>query len=566
MQEGSSLIILLHEFLSPITKLVDFAKKKFEIFIEKLSKIEKILSEFFEHDIMKMIKQIIKTCRSEIHDVLHKEGPPDLSRIDRMKEGLNESINKEKTELQLNAPDENDETIKKLEHAQDILNLDDCGSNAQIQYNASTAKTCAEVMSSSADKLKPLESLEHNLAKILSEQVFEIQKSVTEISQKMHSNSRVELNMSKWRIQSVVKDFKILFQTLTADFDVGRDLKRCIEKLNEAISIMAGVYERIESYTAKTELAAYIANIASSASPLTDSQEFNDVICKLNKTIEVNSILEHYEIAMNAFKQHKFPFAHLYTSQFELPPNLSFDDFDNFDVFGELQRQAVLKITTLEKALNQSKNSIRDYDQDVLVHKAALFYTWKYQEISDVISKLLTGEEIMVKADIARGMNQDAVKFREIAIQLKLANKWKQAELDDKLGDFNVIMTMVGNSYYRCGKRSYCMSVDENIVLEYSIKKNKRGTPINTNEVYRKISNGDFFLSPYTMWRIKLVGKHSLHKFKSEVMDLQLVGLGQYVKMSSTFTSAFSSNILDKHYDFDGIIPFASDMKLVNNF
>lgn len=560
--ENGSLVTLLHDFHRSFDDIVKLVKSQLRNFNQKLNKIEKMISDFFDHDFSKLLKGQIKEFKSKIAGELYKDGPYDPNIVDKMKTDLQETINLEKDALNAQNTQKSDQhfeaKMQKLEYAQEVLVDDGTNYETDDQNTNETLETNA-----SNKEIRALDQFEQILGERLIAQVYEIKKSIDAMNKDWQSKSQIQLDLSEWRIQSLIKDAKVQFQKLTAGFDTGRDVERCIDKINEATGMLNSIYDRIDSYAEKAELATYIANIASAScsSHPTDNDELNEVICGLNKMIQTNLILEQYEIAVNAFKQHKFPFAHFYTSEFKLPSTLQFNDTD------ELKKQTIQNIQAMKNALQQSKTSILKYDQDVVLDKAATFYTWQYDDIKDAIDELLQGQQILLKADIANGMNQNAVKFKEIAIYLKLSNESAQTELDAKLQGFNVIMTMVGNNYYRCGNRSYSMSVDDNIVIEYSIKRNDKGKPVSCNGVYAKIQDGDFFLSPYTMWGIQLAGNFDeLNCFRNKIVDLQLIGHGQYVKQSSSLIGEFSNNVLDKHYDFDGIISFAKDKKIINNF
>lgn len=71
-------------------------------------------------------------------------------------------------------------------------------------------------------------------------------------------------------------------------------------------------------------------------------------------------------------------------------------------------------------------------------------------EIKDELLKLFKGDEIFINADIAKGIHQYAVKFKKITINFKVKNDEKQSELNEKLNNFKLKMTMVDIMYYQC--------------------------------------------------------------------------------------------------------------------
>lgn len=564
---NSALLPLIVAFFKSSTEIVEQFRKQFQLFNKKLTNIAATLDKFFECNLMKMVKNKISELKIKTKNELEKKTPPDSKIIDEMQKELQRTLNDEKIALKHQNMVKKDpyfeEKIQKLEHAQNILALDD-GMQVEtfdkIQNDATKTRACSELFKTTNGEFRTVEEFERNIGKVLIERVSKMEQSIIDMSQRLPSESHVALDMSQWQIQSLIRDVKLHFhKMISTEFEVGHDLQRCIDKLDESMAILIGVYDRIDSYSERTELATYFADIASIQ--FQNGVMKNDAICDLSRIIKTNFILEQYEIVLNAFKQHKFPFAHIYMQEFELPERLCINDIDG------LKQEVIGKINKMHESIDYSNITIGKYDKDIVFVKQLVFYMWKNEEIRDDIYKLLHGEEIVIKADIAKGLNQNAVKFKDIGIHLKIANERLQNELDSKLENFHVIMNMIGNTYYRCGKRSYRMSVDENIVIEYSIKKEQNGKPIGKNNVYSKIRKSDFFLSPYTMWSIRLSNGvfGDLDKFKNEIIDLQLIGTGQYVKHSSSFTNEFPSHVLDKHYDFDSIISYANENKLIDN-
>ncbi len=79
--------------------------------------------------------------------------------------------------------------------------------------------------------------------------------------------------------------------------------------------------------------------------------------------------------------------------------------------------------------------------------------------------------------------------------------------------------------------------VGPNQTLTYNVETDSKGERTRINEIYRKFRDGDYLLSPYTMWTIQLkkaeawgrVEFDELKEYGYEV-DLELVGEGTYVE------------------------------------
>ena len=120
-------------------------------------------------------------------------------------------------------------------------------------------------------------------------------------------------------------------------------------------------------------------------------------------------------------------------------------------------------------------------------------------------------------------------------------------------------MTMISNNYYRCDKRVYHLPIDRNIVIEQSMKHDSDGLPIKQNDVYKKISESNYFLSPYGLWSIKLENERNnvtLQRFENEIIDVELIGRGQYLKNVESVSRDICNSQLDKYYFLDLIADF----------
>lgn len=117
---------------------------------------------------------------------------------------------------------------------------------------------------------------------------------------------------------------------------------------------------------------------------------------------------------------------------------------------------------------------------------------------------------------------------------------------------------MTDHGYYRCNERLYYISMNENIAIEYSLRKGTDGRPVQINKIYEKILKNDYFLSPYTTWTVRLAtGPDNdasfarLVKFANETVDVELIGDARYVSNGLLMPEICNSE-LDKYYRYYG--------------
>lgn len=363
----------------------------------------------------------------------------------------------------------------------------------------------------------------------------EMDAVVGDIKRNLNNHSYIELDIIKWRAQNTTRDIKAFFRKIGNETSVKENLYRSIEKLEDIIVVLVGFYNQIDLISiAKSNV---FAGAIIGKSQYSSNYLLNDAVLALKYIIQRYSILEQYEIAMNAFKQYRFPFANILMSRFELPLDLEAEDIQT------IARVAVDHINYLKEKIALQDSTIGKYDylmsQNVEFSSSETsfvgpFYAWTYADNGDNINKLLRGEEIELEANINEGPDLSAIKFNEIGIYLKSANPSKQENLYYALQDFTVNMVMVGKTHYKCNEKIYRFAGDENIVINYSFKRSPDGKPIMTNKVYQKLYQMDYFLSPYTTWKLKITNnKNNFDKLKSfgkdDIEALELLGVGQYI-------------------------------------
>lgn len=296
-------------------------------------------------------------------------------------------------------------------------------------------------------------------------------------------------------------------------------------------AILVDVYNQIDVMVK----AKYAIKLTENMQYSTDGP-LNNAIMTLERSIQKNQLFDQHYIIMHAIQQHMFPFAALFMAQFALPKELQSTDTE-IAISIAIDHIIYLreKIKYLDTSVSEYKNELFKNVEFSRSKYSILgpFFFWKNREIKNEIKKLLRGEEIAIKADIKDGIIQNAVKFTEIGIELKISDTSTQSQLNTALDFFAVAMTLTSSCEYRCGSYTYSLPVDDKITIIYSFKKYPNGKPVMSNEVYQKLSESNAFLSPYTTWKIKIIktskGFDKLTPFENEDIGLELSGRGDYI-------------------------------------
>lgn len=364
--------------------------------------------------------------------------------------------------------------------------------------------------------------------------------------------SPVALDITKWQVQTKLREIKSKIEQFTQEFTAGSQLVQLIEKLSEAMTTLIAVYDRIENYHDQQKFSIYVANLnfASANNDLND-EALNKAVRRLKIVTRENVILGQYASVCKVFHQWAFPFANAYLKDSVL---LKMQGEDSTDL---LVQTALSQVQKMRDKLLRNKNSMQDHDKHVFVadfhdgyESTRPFFVWKNELHREMLKKLLSGETVVVKADVLQSdADKDAIKFNFIEINFKPNNISIPSEFVREISRFKVQMNHLGNSYYRYKNTVYVLS-SESQSLEYSFQKKTDNTAVLSNKVHKKLLSGNILLSPYAMWEFKLmptteaVSFDVLKTFYDKV-DLALEGNGTFVRAGST------KDAIDDFYQVD---------------
>ncbi|CAG8710498.1 12177_t:CDS:2, partial [Racocetra fulgida] len=536
---------------------------------DSLSNMKKIIEdkEIKKHEI-KIAEQQLKNLSQECDKY------PDLVNID-IKKNLNAIQNAlsnvDSTEVVKKIKDELEQTQKKLVELKNNENAtvsQRTEAELEVVQKLNTAINTTEmvielydkykkdkeeldILSSSIDQAKDdinkLKQYEENINKAIIPMLQRMQDNINNIENEIDQKSHVFLDLTKWQVQSSLKDIKYEIRQISKGFEIQDDVIHYMEKLDEGITTLINIYDRIQDYYDQAKLANYIAHIHSPITTEIENEELNMVINELKRKIRTNIILGHFKKATSAFKQWIFPFAKTYSGVLH---SLSDDNDENIDNIGQRIKELHSKVQERNINTNDDDISLMHTDFNSENKTSRPFFVWENNKYSQQISQLLNGETVTIKADIMKGdPNKTAIKFNEIGIKFKSVDETIQDDIDRELEYFDVEMVHLGNSYYRYGNKYY-MIINDKQVIEYSFEKTKddRSNPLRRNNVYDKIKKGELMLSPYTMWKIKLEPHGSdfskLKEYEKKV-NLELVGHGKFIKGR---TSSSDSSLMVENY------------------
>ncbi|CAG8663727.1 6720_t:CDS:1 [Gigaspora rosea] len=448
-------------------------------------------------------------------------------KLDKKQKNLEEKLKKQKNNDFIT----NQETKEMLETVQNLNNeikLVEMAFELYNEYQNDKEKLgkLNNAIKQAEDDIKKLKSYEESIYSQIIPMIEKMQNDISNLGNQIDKKSHVFLDLSKWQVRSSLNEIKIILRQISKGFPEIRDyLTSYMDKLDEGMTTIINIYDRIQSYYDQSRLANYIANISSPTNTIEiENERLKKEIEKLEREIRVNIILGNYKKAISAFRQWAFPFAHLYSNANSLPLNNS----------DEAIASIIQQIADLKLDIKKDNATINNKKDEILMKgNFRPFVEWENKKYHQEISELLNGEEITIKADIEESdRNKSAIKFDKIKIRFKSIDKAMQNEIDSIIKSFDVTMIHLGNSYYRFGDEFHVITSAQPVTIRYSLETDN-GDPVRSNSTYTKVNKGSIMLSPYAMWKLKLTPNEKddfskLRTYKDKV-NLELVGHGTYV-------------------------------------
>ncbi|CAG8823855.1 21409_t:CDS:2, partial [Gigaspora margarita] len=204
-------------------KIVEQKLQKLNEICSKNPKLSDILSEIKKAAVNKNSEEILKLVQNKL------------------------KLKQEKLEEKLKKPKNND--LITNQETKEMLEILDILNNAVKQTE---------------DDIKKLKSYEENIYSQIIPMIEKMQNDMNNLGNQIDKKSHVFLDLSKWQVRSSLNEVKIILRQISKGFPEIRDyLTSYMDKLNEGMTTIINIYDRIQSYYDQSRLANYIANISS---------------------------------------------------------------------------------------------------------------------------------------------------------------------------------------------------------------------------------------------------------------------------------------------------------------
>ena len=361
----------------------------------------------------------------------------------------------------------------------------------------------------------------------LAPSLHELVDGASDAQKALQGQSKMALEYTRLAVKRTFENVKKQVKEATKSFPAGDALVGIIQQLEEALETTANIYDHVEEYKERRTLVSYMARLAATTAQDPRIEVYKQKVLR-------NLVLEQYSRAVAAVRQWAFPFASLYLGDLG-----SLNQFTETKTMESLMDLVTRHIKLLQDKISGSAVEVNSAI-DTYVWKGRFsdqaangpFCRWDGKKYKREMIDLLKGETVTFFADVnSTSPEKNAIKFNHIELQIKSSDPIVQTELTPALRGLRVELRHSGLSYYRHDDRVYQMSNDDGFCIGYTMGKESL-EPESANDVYSKMKSGEFMLSPYTRWAIKLEGGNPLfNKFASKLdtLEVHLVGKGQYV-------------------------------------
>ncbi|GFY45511.1 uncharacterized protein TNIN_165361 [Trichonephila inaurata madagascariensis] len=376
----------------------------------------------------------INDLKKRFDDV--KENEFDVEHIRALKKELKRELRREAEKLKIEDKISIEKKVKAIKLVQKFEQIAKLGSLFvdiinQKKNEQERIDEIDRVIQQEEDKFHRLEEYEDQIYDTIAPMLLNMENYLDDVINKLDTKSQVTLDVTKWRIQSILKDVKLQMRQLTQNFeDSNIALERCIERLDDVMSTSINIYDRIQNYQQDQDLANFIADITSAAANNIDisNPKLIDAVNHLDMLIRSNLVLMEYKTAINALKQWVFPFARNYLEKPQLPSPFELDES-----MDRVVSKAVEQIDNVRRKISLYRVFVVKDDEYKFTgdfssryNSSMPFFVWKNDQYKNEISELFSGREIALKADVSLSdSNKDAIKFYAIDVNFKSKNAYK---------------------------------------------------------------------------------------------------------------------------------------------
>lgn len=351
------------------------------------------------------------------------------------------------------------------------------------------------------------------------------------VGEPLERKSDLLLNFNQVKISEQLRQLKGITESLLAEANIVSQLPDLIGTTARSLDLIFKEHEKIPGIVEKSIEINFYRDLVRNRGPCQINDPNLLIACRdYDEQITKYNLLWMTRKAANVFKQHVFPFAYKY---------VEYTNIMALDQRTITPNEVNSKIESLLKRIVTSPTKITEIEDIYETRKFCEatnppLFEWT-DKFKNELRRIFSGEKVRLHAPVYQGVvDKDVVRVKKIYIQFQSSSADEDKELQEALDQFWVRMTHTGDSQFRVLGKFFASSheMELNIFYKYSREEKVRYQYSDGN--YRKLSDGDYVISPYTTWDIWLhaeseQGFQALKKFNNSDISLKLCGLALHV-------------------------------------
>jgi len=375
--------------------------------------------------------------------------------------------------------------------------------------------------------------------------------------------SSLMLLFQKLEVKKNARKFISIINKFTKDFiRENQAFSSIIFELEEFMTTLIDAFDMIHELENRAHLADFLGQIQGGQcmKSLTSNADTCNQLLNVSVTIQTNEMVRKFFFILSAYQQVLFPYGGEKLNVFK--SSLSLLENNTNLTTNEMAIVLQKALGIIKKDLVDSNNAITDQTakniSKAFFHSKYVssrpFFVWPSSIYLQEIKAFLNGEQITMVASVFTQGIKNAVKFNSVMLNFKSENSTVENEINRLLDHFAIEMIHSGESHYRCGSTYYVIGGEKLTFIE-SFEKDKNDDSVSKNKVAHQLKYGDVPLSPYTVWKFRLIhrsSKHLLNNLRQKLLllassiDLELVGSGYFLEEGASICDTD----LGKYYNY----------------
>lgn len=179
--------------------------------------------------------------------------------------------------------------------------------------------------------------------------VTKLRNDLIEVKQPVDSKAELFLDAtSQWEVKKTFKKVKLQIKDMIAGFATDEHFQKPINELFAAMDLIINIHNHIENYFEHKKILKFIANVSSVQADSSTDPELEQTTMNLKSLVKIYSMIEEYQMAVDALKQLVFPFAHEFLDRTEL-----FKSINSTDNVDKVADEVSLEIDYMINHLNK---------------------------------------------------------------------------------------------------------------------------------------------------------------------------------------------------------------------